>query len=63
MKDINVNEEITLDYAMRNYGVDYFPKHCMCGSEKCRGVISGWKYLSDKKRKSTKDSWPLTYLH
>lgn len=54
MKDINVNEEITLDYAMRNYGVDYFPKHCMCGSEKCRGVISGWKYLSDKKKKEYK---------
>ena len=25
MTEILVNEEITFDYAMRNYGVDYFP--------------------------------------
>jgi len=54
MKDININEEITFDYAMRNYGIDYFPKHCMCGSEECRGVVSGWKDLSDKKKKEYK---------
>jgi hypothetical protein len=51
MRDINVNEEITFDYAMRNYGVDYFPKHCKCGSENCRGSISGWKGLPDKTKK------------
>ena len=51
MRDINVNEEITFDYAMRNYGVDYFPKHCKCGSENCRGSISGWKDLPDKTKK------------
>ena len=28
MRDIILNEEITFDYAMRNYGIDYFPKHC-----------------------------------
>ena len=51
MRDIKVNEEITFDYAMRNYGIDYFPIHCMCGSKECRGVITGWKDLSDKKKK------------
>jgi hypothetical protein len=54
MKNITINEEITFDYAMRNYGIDYFPKHCMCGSEECRGVISGWKDLSDKKKREYK---------
>ena len=54
MRDINIDEEITFDYAMRNYGVDYFPKHCMCGSENCRGKISGWKNLSDEKKKDYK---------
>ncbi len=54
MRDINMNEEITFDYAMRNYGVDYFPKHCMCGSENCRGKISGWKDLSGEKKKEYK---------
>ncbi len=50
-RDINVNEEITFDYAMRNYGVDYFPKQCMCGSEICRGRITGWKDLPDERKK------------
>ena len=49
-RDIGINEEITFDYAMRNYGVDYFPKKCLCGSTKCRGTITGWKDLSDKKK-------------
>ena len=26
MKDLNANEEITFAYAMRNYGIDFFPK-------------------------------------
>ena len=48
IRDIIVNEEITFDYAMRNYGVDYFPKQCMCNSERCRGKITGWKDLPDE---------------
>jgi len=54
MRDININEEINFDYAMRNYGVDYFPKHCKCGSGKCRGTISGWKDLPDETKKDYK---------
>ena len=51
MRDIIVNEEITFDYAMRNYGVNYFPKKCMCGSNICRGKITGWKDLPDERKK------------
>jgi len=51
IKDINVNEEITFDYAMRNYIIDYFPKKCKCGSKRCRGKITGWRDLSDEKKK------------
>ncbi len=54
MKDININEEITFDYAMRNYNVDYFPKQCMCGSKKCRCQITGWKNLPDGIKKEYK---------
>ncbi len=54
MKDISVNEEITFDYAMRNYNVDYFPKKCMCGSNKCRCMITGWKDLPDVTKKEYK---------
>ena len=48
IRDIIVSEEVTFDYAMRNYGVDYFPKQCICGSERCRGRITGWKDLPDE---------------
>lgn len=51
IKDISVNEEITFDYAMRNYIIDYFPKKCMCGSKRCRGRVTGWKDLPDEKKK------------
>ncbi len=47
----SANEEITFDYAMRNYGVDYFPDQCMCGSKRCRGKITGWRDLPDEKKK------------
>ena len=52
MKDINVNEEATFDYAMRNYSIDHFPKICMCGAKKCRGRITGWKDLSNEQKNS-----------
>ena len=51
IKPISINEELTFDYAMRNYSVDHFPRKCMCGSTKCRGEITGWRDLSDKKKR------------
>ncbi len=44
-RPIAPGEELTFDYAMRNYSVDYFPPECKCGSPKCRGKITGWKSL------------------
>ncbi len=35
-------EEILIDYAMRNFRIEYFPKQCLCGSRQCRGQITGW---------------------
>jgi hypothetical protein len=55
IKDISVDEEITFDYAMRNYSINYFPKKCMCGAKRCRGRITGWKDLPDEKKKNMKD--------
>ncbi|MDM8550424.1 SET domain-containing protein-lysine N-methyltransferase [Desulfobacterales bacterium HSG2] len=49
--DIAVSEEITFDYAMRNYSVDHFPPKCLCGADKCRGRVTGWKDLPDEKKK------------
>lgn len=47
MKTIEVGDEITFDYAMRNFSVEYFPSQCCCGATNCRGRITGWKDLPD----------------
>lgn len=38
-------DEITFDYAMRNYTVEHFLVRCRCGARHCRGSITGWKDL------------------
>lgn len=50
IRNISAGEEIVFDYAMRNYGVDYFPEQCSCGSERCRGTIEGWINLPAEKK-------------
>ena len=50
MKKIGANQEVTFDYAMRNYGVDHFPDVCGCGAQTCRGCITGWRDLTDAKK-------------
>ncbi len=51
-RDILAGEELTFDYAMRNYSVDHFPLRCMCGAPRCRGEITGWKSLPEEARKA-----------
>ncbi|MGB3263680.1 MAG: SET domain-containing methyltransferase [Microcoleus sp.] len=51
IKNIGDEEELTFDYAMRNYSVNYFPPKCMCGSKECRGRVTGWKDLSAVRKK------------
>lgn len=43
-------EEITFDYAMRNHSIEHFPSRCGCGSEICRGAVTGWKDLPDERK-------------
>jgi uncharacterized protein len=49
-KPIAPDGEITFDYAMRNYSVEYFPDHCRCGSLNCRDRITGWKDLTAQRK-------------
>ncbi len=47
---IPAGQEITFDYAMRNYSVEYFAAHCLCGSPRCRDRITGWKDLPAERK-------------
>lgn len=49
-QSIDAGQEITFDYAMRNFTIDHFPTACLCGSPKCRGLITGWKDLPAKRK-------------
>lgn len=40
MRDIAVGEELCFDYAMSD-GSDYDEFDCLCGSDRCRGTVTG----------------------
>jgi hypothetical protein len=42
---IGARQELTFDYAMRNFTIDHFPPVCLCGAARCRGSVTGWKDL------------------
>ncbi len=42
---IGAGQEVTFDYAMRNFTIDHFPAVCLCGAARCRGAVTGWKDL------------------
>jgi uncharacterized protein len=49
-RPIAAGEEITFDYAMRNWVIEHFPPRCLCGAERCRVTITGWRDLpADRK--------------
>lgn len=55
-------QELTFDYAMRNYTIDHFPGVCLCGAVACRGEITGWKDLPAA-RKTAYGELVAPYLH
>jgi uncharacterized protein len=52
LRSIAAGEEITFDYAMRNYSIEHFPSRCLCGSKICRGSVTGWKDLPDDRKEA-----------
>jgi len=50
MKSIFKDDEITIDYAMTNLSLIDFPEKCLCGTNLCRGHITGWRDLSDSRK-------------
>lgn len=57
MRDIQAGEELCLDYAMSISGE--YELECKCGSDKCRGIITGedWKIEDLQKRYDAYFSW------
>jgi hypothetical protein len=48
-------EEITFDYAMRNYSVEHFPPRCRCDASNCRVRVTGWKALPAQRKAKYRD--------
>lgn len=61
LRAIAADEEITFDYAMRNYVIEHFPERCLCGSAICRVSITGWKDLPAE-RKAAYGEFVAPYL-
>ena len=58
---IGAGDEITFDYAMRNYAIEHFPAQCLCGTAACRGTVTGWKDLPAE-RKAAYGDFVAPYL-
>ena len=50
LRPIAAGDEITFDYAMRNYVIEHFPARCLCGAGICRGTVTGWKDLPAERK-------------
>lgn len=57
---IDAGEEVTLDFAMHNYDIGKQAR-CRCGAATCRGLIQGWKDLSEE-TKTGYEGFAATYL-
>jgi hypothetical protein len=55
-RPIDFGEEITMDYAMRNFVIEFFPRRCLCGSSICRRRVTGWQDLPEDRRAAYADS-------
>ncbi|MBA2324698.1 MAG: SET domain-containing protein [Pseudonocardiales bacterium] len=49
-RPIGIGQELTFDYAMRNFIIEHFPPVCLCGAQECRGSVTGWKDLPDDRK-------------
>jgi len=54
-QQIDAGQEVTFDYAMRNFAIDHFPAVCLCGAQRCRGSVTGWKDLTASQKAACGD--------
>lgn len=50
LREIQVGEELTMDYATFEYEIHYMPTECLCNTQKCRGTITGYKDMPENLR-------------
>lgn len=50
LRNIEEGEELTIDYSTFEYEIQFMPGKCLCGSEICRGRITGYKDLPRNRR-------------
>jgi hypothetical protein len=57
LRDIGIDEELTVDYAMNDD--DSYEMKCQCGTKSCRGKITGadWKMLELQRKYDGYFSW------
>jgi ornithine decarboxylase len=61
-QDINTGDDVVIDYAMFEYETGPMAKvRCLCGSDLCRGTITGHKDLAAKTRNMYK-GWVADHL-
>lgn len=52
IRPIEKGDELKVDYATFELEIDFMPEMCLCGSETCRGRITGYRDLSEELRKA-----------
>jgi hypothetical protein len=52
LKDLDVYDEVTIDYATFEYERPAGPISCACGSTRCRGVLAGYTELAPGEQRS-----------
>ncbi|MCH7604491.1 SET domain-containing protein [Patescibacteria group bacterium] len=48
IRDIEKDEEITVDYDVFDWDENTMPVKCLCGKENCRKIIKGYKFLPEE---------------
>jgi hypothetical protein len=45
LRAVREGEELSIDYDTFEYEIEFMPERCLCGSQSCRGRVSGFKHL------------------
>jgi hypothetical protein len=52
LRRIDAGEELTVDYAMFEYDIEFLAGPCSCNAPSCRSRITGYKDLPEERRRA-----------